>query len=63
MKTDDEMWQEMGRLATEENIVKPTATGGFLYISNAYTQRVKPGYEDDPVLYSKSVDGYHPKEI
>ena len=63
MKTDEEMWQEMGRLAKEDDITLPDGTHGFVYVSNAYTQGVKPGYEDDPVLYSKSAYGYRPKEL
>jgi len=61
MKTDDEMWLEMGRLASEDIIMKD-GVKHYLYLSNAYTQPVKPGYEDDPVLYTKSVI-YNPKEI
>ena len=40
----------------------PDGETQWLYLANAYTQGVKPGYEDDPVLYTKSVY-YSPKEI
>ena len=35
----------------------------WVYVSAAYMQGVKPGYEDDPVLYTKSAYGYRPKEL
>jgi hypothetical protein len=62
MKTDDEMWRELGRLASEDQQTGADGKPVFLYLSNAYTQKVKPGYEDDPTLYTKSVY-YSPKEI
>jgi hypothetical protein len=62
IKDNDEMWRELGRLATEQTDTGPDGEKRYLYLTNAYTQGVKPGYEDDPVLYTKSVY-YSPKEI
>lgn len=62
MKDNDEMWRELGRLASEDSHTGPDGETQWLYLANAYTQGVKPGYEDDPVLYTKSVY-YSPKEI
>jgi hypothetical protein len=62
MKDDDEMWAEIARLAMEESRPGPDGKTEWIYIANAFVQGVKPGYEDDPVLYTKSVY-YSPTEI
>jgi hypothetical protein len=62
IKDTDEMWRELARLATEDSHTGPDGETQWIYLANAYTQGVKPGYENDPVLYTKSVY-YSPKEI
>lgn len=57
MKDDDEMWAEIARKA------KMNSNGTWwVYVANPFVQGVKPGYEDDPLLYTKSTY-YSPKEI
>jgi hypothetical protein len=64
IKDDDEMWAELARTAY------PPQTGQdasgvqqFVYIANKFVTKVKPGNEDDPLLYTKSSYRYAPEEL
>jgi len=58
VKQDDERWAELASTAEER-----PGTRGFTYIANAFVTSVKPGYEDDPLLYTKSSYYYMPEEL
>ena len=62
MKTEAEMWLELSRKATITEKKGDDGTTLFLHVANIYTQKNRPEYEDDPVLYTKSTY-YSPKEI
>ena len=62
MKTEDEMWLELSRKATITEHKGDDGKTLFLHVANIYTQKNRPEYEDDPVLYTKSTY-YSPKEI
>ena len=63
VKDDDEMWAEIARNATESDEPGPDGETQWVYIASAFIQSVKPGYEDDPVLYTKSSYYYMPEEL
>jgi hypothetical protein len=63
MKDDDEMWAELARLAQFVPDKYEDGSDKFVYIANAYVQAVKPGYEDNPLLYTKSSYRYMPEEL
>jgi hypothetical protein len=63
MKDDDEMWAELARQAGEETTTGPDGKMQWIYVANAFVQRVRPGYEDDPALYRKSFYYYMPEEL
>ena len=56
------MWKEPARLASEDSATGPDGETQWIYLANSYTQRVKPGYQDDPVLFTRSAC-YSPKEL
>jgi hypothetical protein len=58
VEQEDEMWAELARKAEKHPV-----TGGFTYIANAFVTGVKPGYEDNPLLYTKSSYHYMPEEL
>jgi hypothetical protein len=63
MQDDAAMWRELARKATKS---KETGSDGkplFFYLANAFTQKNRPEYEDEPVLYTKSTELYAPKEL
>lgn len=62
MKDDDEMWAEIARNAQEDQTADPDGKMQFIYLANPFVQTARLEYEDDPVLYTKSVY-YSPKEI
>jgi hypothetical protein len=62
MKTEAEMWLELSRKATITEQKGDDGTPLYLHVANIYTQKNRPEYEDDPVLYTKSTY-YSPKEI
>jgi hypothetical protein len=62
MKDDDEMWAEIARKAKETPGTDSSGTTWWVYVANPFVQSVKPGYEDDPLLYTKSVY-YSPTEL
>jgi hypothetical protein len=62
MKDDDEMWTEIARNALEDQTAGPDGKMQFIYLANPFVQTARLEYEDDPVLYTKSVY-YSPKEI
>jgi len=62
MKDDDEMWLELARKATITEQPGEDGMPLYLHVANAYTQKNRTEYEDDPVLYTKSTY-YSPKEI
>lgn len=62
MKDDDEMWAELGRTAKEETRPDKEGKTEFIYVSNAFTQYGRREYENDSMLYTKSVY-YSPKDI
>ena len=64
MKDDAEMWAEIARKAQEST--RPPDSDGtqwWVYVANPFVQTVRPGYEDDPVLYTKSDYQYSPSEL
>jgi hypothetical protein len=63
VKLDDEMWAELARKAEKITETAADGTNGFIYIANAFVESVKPGYEDDPLLYTKSSYYYMPEEL
>jgi hypothetical protein len=63
MQSEDEKWKEIARTATEDSGTGSDGVMRWVYVSAAFMQGVKPGYEDDPVLYTKSAYGYRPKEL
>jgi hypothetical protein len=63
MKDDDAMWTELARLAEKVPDKYADGTPKFVYIANAFVQGVKPGYEDNPLLYTKSSYAYSPQEL
>lgn len=63
IKDDDEMWAEIARNATESDHPGPDGKTEWVYIANAFVQGVKPGYENDPVLYTRSSYYYMPEEL
>ena len=56
------MWHELSRKATITEEKGDDGKPLFLHVANIYTQKNRPEYEDDPVLYTKSTY-YSPKEI
>jgi hypothetical protein len=62
MKDEDEMWLELARKATITEQPGEDGKPLYLHVANAYTQKNRTEYEDDPVLYTKSTY-YSPKEI
>jgi len=56
------MWHELARKSTISERTGDDGKPLYLYIANAYTQKNRPEYEDDPVLYTNSTY-YSPKEI
>lgn len=58
VEQEDERWAELAQKAE-----KRPETGGFTYIANAFVTSVKPGYEDNPLLYTKSSYYYMPEEL
>jgi hypothetical protein len=62
MRDDAEMWHELARKASTSKEADSDGTPLNLYIANAFTTKNRAEYEDDPVLYTKSVY-YSPKEI
>ncbi len=63
MKDDDEMWAELARKAEKLEETDAEGKPKFVYIANAFVQGVKPGYEDNPLLYTKSSYYYMPEEL
>jgi hypothetical protein len=63
MQSEDEKWMEIARTATEDSGTGSDGVMRWVYVSAAFMQGVKPGYEDDRVLYTKSAYGYRPKEL
>jgi hypothetical protein len=64
MKDDAEMWAEIARKAKAST--RPPDSDGtqwWVYVANPFVQTVRPGYEDDPVLYTKSDYRYSPTEL
>jgi hypothetical protein len=64
MKDDAEMWAEIARKAQEST--RPPDSDGtqwWVYVANPFVQTVRPSYEDDPVLYTKSDYRYSPSEL
>jgi hypothetical protein len=62
IKDQNAMWLEIARNAIEDTRTEPDGSTTYLYLSNVFTQQVRPEMENDPVLYTKSVY-YSPKEI
>jgi hypothetical protein len=62
MKDDDEMWAELARLAEPQTSTRD-GVQWWTYVANAFVQSVKPGYNDDPLLYTKSSYYYMPDEL
>src|SRR5215216_4233767 len=63
MKDDDEMWAELARQAKEDSSIVADGSTWWVYVANAFVQGVKPGYEDESVLYTKSDYDYSPTEL
>jgi hypothetical protein len=63
MKDDDEMWAELARVAEKIEDTDAEGKPKFVYIANAFVQGIKPGYEDNPLLYTKSSYYYMPEEL
>jgi hypothetical protein len=63
MKDDDEMWAELARKPEKVTETDQDGKKSFIYIANAFVQGVKPGYEDNPLLYTKSSYHYMPEEL
>lgn len=63
MKDDAEMWHELARKATISERKGDDGKPLYLHVANAYTQKNRPEYEDDPVLYTKSDYKYSPTDI
>jgi hypothetical protein len=63
MKDDAEMWHELARTAKKSPETGPDGKPLNFYLANAFTQKNRPEYEDDPVLYTKSSVPYSPREL
>jgi hypothetical protein len=63
MKSEAEMWLELSRKATITERKGDDGKPLYLHVANLYTQKNRPEYEDDPVLYTKSDYKYSPTDI
>ena len=63
MKDDAEMWHELARKAKISEQKGDDGKPLYLHVANLYTQKNRPEYEDDPVLYTKSDYKYSPTDI
>ena len=60
---DDEMWAELARTAKEQTGRNARGEQRWTYIADAFVTSVKPGFEDNPLLYTKSSYRYMPEEL
>ena len=63
MKDDDEMWAELARTAKVQTGRNARGEQRWTYVADAFVTSVKPGFEDNPLLYTKSSYHYMPEEL
>jgi hypothetical protein len=63
MKDDDEMWAELARTAKKQTGRNAGGEQRWPYVADAFVTSVKPGFEDNPLLYTKSSYYYMPEEL
>ena len=60
---DDAKWAELAQKPEKHPGTAADGTPMFTYIANSLVTSVKPGNEDDPLLYTKSSYYYMPEEL
>ena len=63
VEQEDERWAELAAKAKKHPGTAADGTPLFTYIADAFVTSVKPGFEDNPLLYAKSSYYYMPEEL